>query len=437
MPALLRRLEQSTLILSAIKLANAGLILIWGIGVTFVFARALSTQEFQNFLLLFAIGNFTISAEFGFTNIIYNRLRRRRLGVGGAFSFTEITMLYVAIGLLIVLASVGIALCFAAGIIVTGKPLLFIAFFIYSTLAIAVLLSKRVLAALDRNLLYEFTDILRRLICLGLLVAVLFGLDITLSVLLQLAATMGATLLWCLVIHHVLRLRWTHWRAAGKGAGIVRRRYMADMRSSILLTLTEIGAYNMPYLTLSLVSSDPRPIILYDFLYKLMRAAGTIMRALAEAFLPRITSAVHGSDRVATRRYLLRCLGLGGLVAAGMAGVLEAMGGRLFHLLFAGKGEIDGTALAIVSLAMLLLPIVSLSSYIHGALGAFDRLVRASVPFIIGATIAAPLALALGDAAGWPNLFMGFFTGVYLLVALIHLSMLRRLQAVQPSADVR
>ena len=78
----LARLEGSARILALVKLANVGLVLIWGFAVTFVFVRVLPIAEFQAFLLLVAFGNFTISAEFGLTSIIYARLRRHWLGRG-------------------------------------------------------------------------------------------------------------------------------------------------------------------------------------------------------------------------------------------------------------------------------------------------------------------------------------------------------------------
>src|SRR3546814_18501117 len=76
-------MEGSARILALVKLANVGLVLIWGFAVTYVFVRVLPLREFQSFLLLVAFGNFTISAEFGLTSIIYARLRRYWLGNSG------------------------------------------------------------------------------------------------------------------------------------------------------------------------------------------------------------------------------------------------------------------------------------------------------------------------------------------------------------------
>ena len=98
----LARMEGSARILALIKLANVGLTLVWGFAVTYVFVRALPLREFQSFLLLVAFGNFTISAEFGLTSIIYARLRRHWLGLGqdeaGGFRLEEMGVLFLFLG---------------------------------------------------------------------------------------------------------------------------------------------------------------------------------------------------------------------------------------------------------------------------------------------------------------------------------------------------
>ena len=68
--------ERSARVLTLAKLGGVGLSMLWGFAVTYVFVRVLPGDEFRAFLLLIAFNNFTISAEFGITNVIYARLRR-------------------------------------------------------------------------------------------------------------------------------------------------------------------------------------------------------------------------------------------------------------------------------------------------------------------------------------------------------------------------
>ena len=160
------RMEGSARFLALIKLANVGLTLIWGFAVTYVFVRALPLREFQAFLLLVAFGNFTISAEFGLTSIIYARLRRHWLGLkdegAGGFQLEEMGVLFLFLGMLIFGGLVMLLVALVAGAVGTTMPLLFILFFLSACVNLPALLAKRALAAVDGNFLCEALDCLRR-----------------------------------------------------------------------------------------------------------------------------------------------------------------------------------------------------------------------------------------------------------------------------------
>jgi hypothetical protein len=157
---MLARMEASARILALVKLANVGLVMIWGFAVTFVFVRVLPLAEFQAFLLLVAFGNFTISAEFGLTSIIYARLRRFWLGsdeeaADGGFRLEEMGVLFLFLGLLIAGAVAILLGALALGGLHTAMPMLFLLFFLTACLNLPALLAKRALAAIDGNFLWE------------------------------------------------------------------------------------------------------------------------------------------------------------------------------------------------------------------------------------------------------------------------------------------
>ncbi len=186
--SILARMEASARVLALIKLANVGLVLVWGFAVTFVFVRALPLAEFQSFLLLVAFGNFTVSAEFGLTSIIYARLRRHWLGDGeadiGAFRLEEMGVLFLFLGLIVAGGTLILLVALAAGWIGTAMPLLFLLFFLSACLNLPGLLAKRALAAVDGNFLWEAFDCGRRVVTIALLLAILAGLDPRLSIIL-------------------------------------------------------------------------------------------------------------------------------------------------------------------------------------------------------------------------------------------------------------
>ena len=427
----LARLEGSARILALVKLANVGLVLIWGFAVTFVFVRVLPIAEFQAFLLLVAFGNFTISAEFGLTSIIYARLRRHWLGRGegtddGGFRLEEMGVLFLFLGLLVAGGTLILLVALAMGWLATAMPFLFLLFFLSACLNLPALLAKRALAAVDGNFLWEALDCARRVVTIALLLAILAGLDPRLSVALQLVVSVIMIGVAIGHVHRRLGMRRRDWFAVRVGGGHVRRYYLRDIGASAAFTVSDIIAYNAPYFTIAVVTSDARPMLVFDFFFKMARALSMLVRALVEAALPRITRAYHAGDRPRLRQLLGRALAAAMLFALALAAVLWGAGDRLFTILFDGQASIDRADIGLILLALAALTVVSVSVYVQAALGRFTHLLARSLPFLAGSLASAPLALSL-----FPGRFdLGFLT-LYALtliaVAGLHLLSLRTL----------
>lgn len=395
---ILTRLEQSARVIALVKLANVGLVLIWGFAVTYVFVRVLPLAEFQAFLLLVAFGNFTISAEFGLTSIIYARLRRHWLGqdtseADGGFRLEEMGLLFLLLSGLIVGATALLLGAMALGWLGTAMPLLFLLFFLSACLNLPALLAKRALAAIDGNLIWELLDCGRRLVTIALLFAVLAGMDVRLSVALQLAVSIFAIGYAITLLHRRLKMQGAHWLAFRTGGGHVRRHYLGDIGASAAFTVSEILAYNAPYFTIALATGDARPMLVFDFLFKMMRALSMLVRAMVEAALPRITRAYHAGDGARFRQIVRRALGAGTIAVLLMSSALLLFGRQLFAELFDHKAAIGLGEVALVCVALAALAVICVSVYIQAALGRFRYLLGRSIPFLVGSLASVPLAL--------------------------------------------
>ena len=254
----------------------------------------LPIAEFQAFLLLVAFGNFSISAEFGLTSIIYARLRRHWLGRGegtddGGFRLEEMGVLFLFLGLLVAGGTLILLVALAMGWLATAMPFLFLLFFLSACLNLPALLAKRALAAVDGNFLWEALDCARRVVTIALLLAILAGLDPRLSVALQLVVSVIMIGVAIGHVHRRLGMRRRDWFAVRVGGGHVRRYYLRDIGASAAFTVSDIIAYNAPYFTIAAVTSDARPMLVFDFFFKMARALSMLVRALVEAALPRIT----------------------------------------------------------------------------------------------------------------------------------------------------
>lgn len=398
--SILTRLEQSARVIALIKLANVGLVLIWGFAVTYVFVRALPLAEFQAFLLLVAFGNFTVSAEFGLTSIIYARLRRHWLGQGseadGGFRLEEMGLLFLLLSGLIVAATTLLLGAMVLGWLGTGMPLLFLLFFLTACLNLPALLAKRSLAAIDGNLIWELLDCGRRVLTIALLFAVLAGLDIRLSVALQLAVSMMVIGFAIALLHRRLKMKGRHWLAFRVGGEHVRRHYMGDIGASAAFTVSEIVAYNAPYFTIALATGEARPMLVFDFLFKMIRALSMLVRAMVEAALPRITRAYHAGEQARFRQLIGRALGAGAVASLALGAALLLFGRLLFAQLFDHKAAIGSGEVLLVCMALAALAVICVSVYVQAALGRFRYLLRRSIPFLAGSLASVPLALMSG-----------------------------------------
>lgn len=221
------RLERRPGLLAAAKLANVALAMAWGFVVTFVFVRLLPIGEFRAFLVLVAFANFTVSAELGLSSIVYSRLRRARVAGEGDFRNEEISALAWTMTGIVLIGGALLGAAMASGLIETGRPVLFLAFYGITAVNLLAVLARRALAALDHNLWWEMLDLVRRLSGIALLLAALGGLPLLDSVLIQLVIALLMLWLGVSTVHRTLGMPAGAWLGVGRGAahiaGIISR----------------------------------------------------------------------------------------------------------------------------------------------------------------------------------------------------------------------
>lgn len=427
----LGRLESDARILAVAKLANVGFAMIWGFAVTFVFVRILPIGEFKAFLLLVAFANFTVSADFGFSGIIYARLRRSRVGEEVAaheFRPEEVAMLFAFMAAVVLIGGIGIAACLATGRITTQHPSLFMAFYALCATNIFGLLVKRALAALDHNLLWEAIDAVRRGLSIILLLVALAGVPILMSVALQILLAIIGLGIGLTIIHREIGMAAAQWVPRRRGRGTLRP-YLDDMRSTMLLTLSDVAAYNAPYFGIAAATHDPRPLLVFDFIFKMSRALSAVIRALVEASLPRLTQAWHQGRSVAVASGIarLRLMALG--CAAVLALVLLGAGPALSKQLFDGHAVLERSELCLMALLLAGLAIMCVSTYVHNGFGRFGSLLPPSFVFLAGSILSVPVGMGLSAHLGltFAMAFLACYAAVHVLIGLRHDVMLRRL----------
>jgi hypothetical protein len=427
--ALAARLERRRSLLGLAKLANVGLAMVWGFAVTFVFVRLLPFDEFRVFLLLVAFANFTISAELGFSTVIYSRLRRAKLASEGDFRSEELGVLLLFMLGIVGLGGLLIGAGLAGGAIRTAHPALFLAFYATAALNLVTLLARRALAALDHNLWWEALDFVRRVASLALLLAALIGFPILVSVLLQLALTLIVILIGLATVQRELAMPPSHWLAFHGGWAHVRGNYLADIARTGALTVSDIAAYNAPYFTIVAATHDPRPLLLFDFVFKMSRALSALVRALVETMLPDLTQHFHVGEASIFRAHLRRCLAfsLGTALALGL--FLLMAGPAISSIMFDRRIVLDHVELATILVLLVALSLICVSVYLQNGLGRFAALVAPSFAFLCGSLLSVPGAIWLGGVTGAPFAlrFAACYALVHVVLALVHGRMLQKL----------
>ncbi|WP_171905821.1 hypothetical protein [Sphingobium phenoxybenzoativorans] len=431
---LLSRLERSPRILAIAKLANVGITMIWGFAVTYVFVRALPLSEFQAFLLLVAFGNFTVSAEFGLTSIIYSRLRRYWLRSAGDpddddFRMEEIGFLFFLLVAMVVVAGFLLGGAMLAGWVATGLPLLFFIYFLSACINLPLLLVKRGLMATDHNLFWELLDLVRRGVTLILLLAVLVGFNLTLSVTLQFVLAVLGIGIAGVRLHRRVGMKKRHWVAIRRGGRHVKARYLRDIGSTMSLTISEMMAYNAPYFTIAMATHDARPMLLFDFTFKMSRALTMVVRALTEAAMPGLTATYYAKARDKFAKLLFRALGVAAVAAMGAGVALAILGQFIVTHLFNGEIEIAYTEIGLIILLMLTLSTICVSVFLQGSLGRFSVVLRQSIPFLIGSLLSVPVAVVVAPLVGlsFSFAFLAIYTLVFVGTAALHGISLARL----------
>jgi len=427
--ALAGRFEQRPAVLGLAKLANVALAMGWGFVVTFVFVRLLPIGEFRTFLLLIAFANFTVSAELGLTAIVYSRLRRDHVMRDGSFRAEELGALFWLLTAIILAGAVLIGGAIATGLIATRYPLLFIAFYAVSAINLLTTLTRRALAALDHNLWWEALDFLRRASGIALLFAALLGLPILDAVLAQLVIALLVLWIGFATIQRSLAMHWRQWLGVRAGAAHVCAHYLADFGRTGALTLFDVAAYNAPYFTIAAATHDARPLLLFDFVFKMSRALSAVVRAFVETWLPGLTRAYFGGEARAFQRGLIRLAAMALAVSLMAVLAIAFIGKPLAGLLFDGKIMLEQTEIAMIMLLLPALGVICISVYLQTGLGRFGALVGPSFTFLVGSLASVPIALALQPMMGGAlsQMFIVTYAVVHLILALVHGRMLRRL----------
>lgn len=388
-----------------IKYVNVLLTTVWSFFLTFVLVRVLSLSDYAVVAVITGLGGYVLSANLGFSSVVYNRVRASFLS--GNYQGSEIALTSLLIYGAVALAATLIAAVWILGSKV-GSPdirLAVLIHFIGMTCGLPWTIVKASATGLNNHFRFELIEVARRGAALILVACIYFGLPFT-----NYAWIILAT--WVIAFLLAMPLISKAWSDQEQTVLTGLRHLGGQMKlvgSTGLFSALESVIYNFPYLFVPHVWANPVAVVSFDTLYKIDRFGATAYLAAAEAVLPQQTAAVHGRDLKRLMKPTLTALIVG--AAPAICGILAVtvFGDLVFGILL-GKAELIAQP---VRIAMAIMLAAMLFQTVAGTLllnlGLASDLVKVTWPVIIGMT---GLSVA---AVIWRFDFSAFFLGYALI----------------------
>lgn len=337
-----------TLAYLSLKLLNAALTMIWGFALTAIMVRAVGITEYARYVLVAAVGIYLSAADFGVSFLIYSRLRE-------AFLKADVSPLRepvaAALSLYVLVTGAAVLLFVPLGgwLLPPGETdfVALVLFFCISALNLPWLMVRAMGNAVDKYMVFELLDVLRRVAHTGLISLMLMGVSPT-----------TVFLLCCLVWLACYAFAFTSLRrsigVSYRELFVVNRsgfrafliEFGSKVRPSLVFSLTEFGIYSFPYFYVPAIFGHGAAIVIFDLFSRFFRAAITANQVASGGLLPQITHAYHLGNRSSLVRALSISLLLSLAASICLAAVVIAAGGVIFPLLLDGQGTVSSTVAA-------------------------------------------------------------------------------------------
>jgi O-antigen/teichoic acid export membrane protein len=403
-----------------LRTSTAGAAIASGLVQTFVFARVLSPQDFSIFIL---IGTFGLSLwlfDLGAAKILYVRQRERHLTGAGDATVPAQSSAVVVLYALIILT--GTLLCFA---VMAAQPWVsaaraaeFALFFSFSALNLVWFPLRNVSSAVDEFISFEMLEAVRRVGHIGLILALLIGLPLSICLLL-------CNLLWFVVLAASIA------RLVHKGALALRiagtfgalSALWRGNRGAILRSgnyaMAELTVYNFPYLVVPLMFGLGAPTIILDTVFKIFRGATLIYAAGLDPLIPRQTRAFAERDAATLKKATLMAAVLCAIPTIALCALLWFAGDQVFAVLLGPAATVPASVIPVLIILLVSNMVQNVASCLLQHTGFFREIARVATFLVVSmAAMTAIVYVAGSDIVG----FIGAYTAVYVAGAVLYVA---------------
>lgn len=403
-----------------LRASTAGAAIASGLVQTFVFARMLNPQEFSIFIL---IGTFGLSLwlfDLGAAKILYVRQRERHLTGSADAAIPAQSSAVVLLYALIILT--GTLLCFA---VMAARPSVnaaraaeFALFFSFSALNLVWFPLRNVSSAVDEFISFEMLEAVRRVGHIGLILALLIGLPLSICLLL-------CNLLWFVVLASCIARLVRRGALALQITGTFRAlsEFWRGNRGQILRSgnyaMAELTVYNFPYLVVPLMFGLGAPTIILDTVFKIFRGATLIYAAGLDPLIPRQTRAFAERDAATLKKATLMATVLCAIPTAALCALLWFAGDRVFALLLGPAATVPASLIPVLIILLVSNMAQNVASCLLQHTGFFREIARVATFLVVAmAAMTGIVYVAGSDIVG----FIGAYTAVYVAGAVLYIA---------------
>jgi hypothetical protein len=409
-----------------LRATTAGGGLVGGLVQTFVFARILDPERFSIFILVGTLGIALWLCDIGLVKIIFVRMRAWLLGGAQAGAdvvrhATAIVILYFLLG---VIGTVG---CFIGALILGSgvyAGLEFALFFLFTAITLVWFALRNISLAVDDFIFFEVMEVTRRTLHVGLMLATLPFIGLSLTAFLVIANLIWVAL-FAVMIERLARNGALQATIAGFAQNL--RSFFRHNRKEIVAggtyAVNEFYLYNFAYAIVPVAYGLGAPTIIIDTLFKVLRGATVLYSAACDVALPRQTRAHSEGDRRSMVLATWMAAGLASLPGIVIGIALAFFSGPMFRLLL-GESAVMPQAIANLMIVLLVGNLIqTVANFLLIHTGYFKMIAHLSVLVSLAATLVAGIAVAFGaDLYG----FLWTFTVIYVASALSYLTLALR-----------
>lgn len=402
-----------------LRATTAAAAVAFGLVQTYVFARVLAPKDFSIYIL---IGTFGVSLwlfDLGAAKILFVRQRARHLEGRRDDAITAQSSAVVVLYLVIVLC--GALACFAIAATRPGTSLgtaaNYALFFNFAALNLVWFPLRNVSNAVDGYLGFESLEAVRRVVHIGLMLALLGGLPLAAFLLL-------ANALWAVLLSIcTVRLAREGALRAPPGIWTTLKGFWRGNRAELLRSgnyaVGELAIYNFPYFVVPAVFGLGAPTIVLDTVFKIFRGATLIYAAGLDPLVPRQTRALAERDAAMLKKATLTAFVLCAIPTFALCALLLIAGDRLFALLLGHAATVPPAATYVLVVLLLANLAQNVASNLLLHTGFFREIARVAT-FLVAAMAAMTLiAITAGvDIVG----FIGGYAAVYVAGAALYIA---------------